>query len=205
MKCSSEQAQWNICEPVETLSARRRKTLANFKRDEDIIFWTKLFFFHQECFCSKRVGIFKNASKKKFSKNPQIRSSDSENHEKIYETFGRKLTFLQMFLRTCKMQLWPPCRNFLEKTLKTFCWNSENDEKLIEFPGNLLVKMFVWTCTMKFRHACRKIVGKNAKNTPKIHKRWIYILSNKIVFFLIKNDSLATENAILTMLAKTFL
>ena len=64
LKCSSEQAQWNLCEPAVTLSARRRKTLANFKRDEDTFFWTKLFFFHQECFCSKRECIFKNASKK---------------------------------------------------------------------------------------------------------------------------------------------
>ena len=45
LKCSSEQTQWNLCEPAVTLSARRRKTLANFKRDEDKIFWTKLFFF----------------------------------------------------------------------------------------------------------------------------------------------------------------
>ena len=88
-----------------------------------------------------------------------------------------------MFLRTCKMQLWPPCRNFLDKTLKTVCWNSENDEKLIRFPGNLLVKLFIWTCTIKFRQACRKIVRKNTKNTPKFHKRWIYILSNKFFFF----------------------
>ena len=146
-------------------------------------FLNKIVFFHQECFCSKREGIFENASKKKFSKNPQIRSSDCKNHEKIYESFERKITFLQMFLRTCKMQLWPPCRNFFDKTLKTFCWNSENDEKLIRFPGNLLVKLFIWTCTMKFRQACRKIVGKNTKNTPKFHKRRIYILSNKFVFF----------------------
>ena len=110
-----------------------------------------------------------------------------------------------MFLRTCKMQLWPPCRNYLDKTLQTFCWNSENDEKLIRFPWNLLVNLFIWTCTMKFRQACRENLGKNTKNTPKIHKRWIYILSNKIVFFLIKIDSLATENTILTTLAKTFL
>ena len=89
-----------------------------------------------------------------------------------------------MFLRTCRMQFWQPCRSFLDKTLKTFCWNSENDGKLIRFPGNLLVKLFIWTCTIKFWQACRKIFGKNTKNTPKIHKRWIYILSNNFVFFL---------------------
>ena len=100
LKCSSEQAQWNLCEPAVTLSARRRKTLANFKRDEDTIFWTKLFFFHQECFCSKRECFFKNASTKKFSKNPQIRSSDSKNHEKNYEFLERKISFLKMCLWT---------------------------------------------------------------------------------------------------------
>ena len=88
-----------------------------------------------------------------------------------------------MFLCTCKMQLWPPCRNFLHKTLKTFCWNSENDEKLKRFPWNLLVKKFIWTCTKKFWQTCRNIVGKNTKNTPKFHMRWTYIFLNKIDFF----------------------
>ena len=161
---------------------KQTKNSRKFQKRRRYNFLNNIVFFHQECFCSKRECFFRNA-RKKISKNPQIRSSDSKNHEKNYESFERKITFLQMFLRTCKMQLWPPCPNFFDKTLKTFCWNSENVEKLIEFPGNLLVKLFVWTCTMKFRHACRKIVGKNTKNTPKFHKRWIYILSNKIVFF----------------------
>ena len=65
--------------------------------------------------------------------------------------------------------------------------------------------MFVWTCTKKLWQTCRDFVSKNTKNTPKFHKRWIYILSNKFVFFFIKSDSSATENAILTTLAKTFL
>ena len=141
LKCSSEQTQWNLCEPAVSLSARRRKTLANFKRDEDTIFWTKLFFFHQVCFCSKRECIFKNASKKSSPKTHRFAAQipKFQKPRKIYESFERKITFLQMLLRTCKMQLWPPCRKILNKTLKTFCWNSENDEKLIRFPGNLLV------------------------------------------------------------------
>ena len=142
----------------------------------------KIVFFIKNVSVAKEKAFLRTLAKK-FSKNPHIRSSDFKNHEKIYESFERKITFLQMFLRTCKMQLWPPCRNYLDKTLQTFCWNSENDEKLIRFPGNLLVNLFIWTCTMKFRQACREILGKNTKNTPKIHKRWIYILSNKIDFF----------------------
>ena len=108
-----------------------------------------------------------------------------------------------MFLCTCKMQLWPPCQNFLVKTLKTFCPNSGNDEKLIKIPRNLFVKTFIRTCTMKFRQACRNFVAKKFKNFPELQKCWIYKLLNKLIFF-IKNVSLATENAILTTLAKNF-
>ena len=108
-----------------------------------------------------------------------------------------------MFLCTCNIQLWPPCRNFLIKTPRTFCWNSGNDEKLIRFPRNLIVKTFIWTCTMKFWQACRNIVGKNTKSNRKNQKRWVFFWTI-LFFFLIKNDSLATENAILTTLAKFF-
>ena len=72
------------------------------------------------------------------------------------ELFERKKTFLKIFLCTCKMQLWPPCRNFLVKTLKFFCWISRNEEKLISLPKKLFLKIFVWTCTTNFWQACRK-------------------------------------------------
>ena len=139
-----------------------------------------------------------------FSKNPQIYSSDSENHEKNCESFERKITFLKRFLCTCKIQLWPPCQNFLVETLKNFCRNSGIDGKLIRILRNLFVKTFIWTCTMKFRQGCRNFVAKNLKNFPELQKCWIYKLLNKLIFF-IKNDSLATDNAILTTLAKSFL
>ena len=38
-----------------------------------------------------------------------------------------------MFLCTCKLHLWPPCRKILVKTLKTICSNSGNDEKFFRF------------------------------------------------------------------------
>ena len=62
-----------------------------------------------------------------------IPSSGSENHEKYDEFFERKRTFFKMFLCTCKMPLWPPCRKIFVKTLKTICSNSGNDEKFVRF------------------------------------------------------------------------
>ena len=109
-----------------------------------------------------------------------------------------------MFLCTCRMQLWQPCQNFLVKTLKTFCSNSGNAEKNKNFPKNLfLLKMFVWTCTKKFWQDWRNFVSKNTKEFPIVQIRWSYIFLSEVVF--IKNDSLATEIAILTTLPKIFL
>ena len=45
-----------------------------------------------------------------------------------------------MFLCTCIKVVVTPCRNFLVKTLKNFCWISGNEEKLISLPKNLFVK-----------------------------------------------------------------
>ena len=68
-----------------------------------------------------------------------------------------------MFLCTCILQLWPPCRKFLVKTLKKFCWISGNEEKLISLPKNWFVKIFVWTCTTNFWQACRNRACKSTK------------------------------------------
>ena len=176
LKCSSEQAQWNLCEPAVTLSASRQETLANFKRDEDTIFWTKSFFFIKNVSVAKENAFLRTLAKKVLQK-PTDSQLRFQKPRKNYESFERKITFVIMFLCTCKMQLWPLCRNFLVKTLKALCGNSGNDEKLMKFPRNLFVKTFIWTCRTKFWQACRIIVGRNAKNTPKIHKRWIYTFS----------------------------
>ena len=63
--------------------------------------------------------------------------------------------------------------------------------------------MFVWTCTMKFWQAFRNFVAKKTKNFPELQKCWSYNFLNKFIF-LIKNDSVATENAILTTVANSF-
>ena len=52
---------------------------------------------------------------------------------------------------------------------------------------------------------CRNFVGKNTKIFSELQNCWSYNFSNKNVFFFIEKNSLATENAILTTLAKIFL
>ena len=75
------------------------------------------------------------------------------------------------------------------KTSKNFCSKSGNEEKKISCPKNLFVKFFLWACTTKFWQAWRNLVAKNTKNFPELQKCWIYNLLNKLIFFLIKNDS----------------
>ena len=86
LKCSSEHAQWNICEPVVTLSARRRKTLAKFKRDEDTIFWPKLFFFIKYVSVAKENAFLRTLAKKVLQKptDSQLRFPISKNHENFW-------------------------------------------------------------------------------------------------------------------------
>ena len=81
------------------------------------------------------------------------------------------------------MQLWPPCRKILVRTVKTFCSNSGNDEKKINFPRNLfLLKIFVWSCTKKFWQNCRNFVAKHTKNFPIVQRRWSYIFFTRDCF-----------------------
>ena len=61
--------------------------------------------------------------------------------------------------------MWPPCRKFLVKTPKNFCWISGNEEKLINLPKILFVKIkFVWTCTTNFWQASRNRACKSTKD-----------------------------------------
>ena len=94
--------------------------------------------------------------------------------------------------------------NFPRQTSENIWSTSGTEEKMISFPKNLFVKLFVWTCTMKFWQACRIVVAKNTKKIPELQKSWSYNFFNKTLFST-KNDSLATENAFFTTLAKTFL
>ena len=66
-------------------------------------------------------------------------------------------------------------------------------------PQNVRLK-----CSRKFWQAWCNFVPENTKKFPEIQKCWSYNFLNKFIFF-IKNASLATENAILTTVANTFL
>ena len=97
---------------------------------------------------------------------------------------------------------WKICRQNSEKV---FARIPERMKNLCAFQTKyFLPKMFVWTCTMKFWPAFRNFVAKKTKNFPELQKCWSYTFLNKFIFF-IKNDSLATENAILTTVANIFL
>ena len=84
------------------------------------------------------------------------------------------------------MRLWPPCRKFLVKFLKNFCWSSRIYENLISFPRNLLVKRFIWTYTTKFWQACHNNAAKNTGNVflAKSQKDGKAFFSEKSKFFL---------------------
>ena len=118
-------------------------------------FFEQIYFFHQKCFFSNGECNLDNGSKY-FSLRVHTFAAQIPKTTKKTELFERKKTFLKKFLCTCKMQLWPPCRNFLVKTLKFFCWISRNEEKLISLPKKLFLKIFVWTCTTNIWQACRK-------------------------------------------------
>ena len=109
------------------------------------------------------------------------------------------------FIWARRRHLWPACPKILVKFLKTVCSNSGNEEKFGRFPIKVVSPQNVrLTCTMRFWQAWRNFVPKNTKNFPELQKCWRYIFLNKFIFF-IKNASLATENAILTTVANTFL
>ena len=180
-KCSSEHVRRNFGKPGVALSPNIRKKLPNTKGVEVTIFWS--IFFHQRWFFSNVECIFDKASKIFSIKIHRFAAQIPKTTKKNQELFERIIKFLIMFLCTCRMQLWQPCQNFLIKTLKTFCSNSGNDEKKINFPKNLvLLKMFVWTCTKKFWHDCRNFVAKNLKKFPGGQIRCSYNFFIRIYF-----------------------
>ena len=60
--------------------------------------------------------------------------------------------------------MWPPCRIFLVKTLKKFCWISGNEEKILSLPKNFFVRIFVWTYATNFWQACRNHACKSTEH-----------------------------------------
>ena len=98
-----------------------------------------------------------------------------------------------------------PVKNLSSKLWKVLARVPERLKNFCAFQTKyFLPKMFVWTCTMKFWPAFRNFVAKKTKNFPELKKCWSYTFLNKFIFF-IKNDSLATENAILTTVTNVFL
>ena len=149
---------WLCCQEYEKLS-RTPKLLK-------IQFFEKIYFFHQKWFFNNGEGNFDNGSKLISLRIHRFSAQIPKTTKKKFQLVERKIPFLKMFLCTRIMQLWQPCRNFLVKTLKTFCCNSRNYENLTSSPKNLLVKMFVWTCIRKLRSLDKPAVSM----PPKLRK-----------------------------------
>ena len=162
-KSSSEYVQSNFDKPAVTLSPKTRKTFPNSKKDEVTIFWSD-FFFHQKWFSSNRECNPDNPTKKFCPKNHRFAAHIPINDEKNHDFFDRKRFFLKLCFCTCRNKLWPTCQKILVKTLKTFCWNSAKDGKMISYAKNLFVKMFFWTCTTIFDKPALTMLAKDTED-----------------------------------------
>ena len=187
---------------VHTFAAQIPKTTRkNFELFERKITFLKMFL----CTCRMQ---FWQPSQKFFSKSQQATDLSlrfQKRKRKIMNFLEGKLFSLKLCFCTCRIHLWPPREKFVFKTLKSFARIPERMKNLCAFQTKyFLPKMFVWTCTMKFWPAFRNFVAKKTKNFPELQNCWSYNFLNKFIFF-IRNDSLATENAILTTVANIFL
>ena len=85
------------------------------------------------------------------------------------------------------------------QTSDNFCSESGNEEKMINFPKNFFVKLFVWTCTITIWQACRTVVAKNTKKFPELQKTWSYNFFQQNSFFhqkrLFSNEECNFDNA----------
>ena len=128
-----------------------------------------------------------------------------ERKREIINFLEGKIFFLKWCFCTFRIHLWPPVKNLPSKLLKLFARIPKRMKNLCAFQTKkFLPKKFVWTYTMNFWPAFRNFVAKKTENFPELQNCWSYNFLNKFVFF-IKNDSLATENAILTTVANNFL
>ena len=178
-----------------------------------IQFFEKIYFFHQKWFFSNGEGNFDNGSKLISLRIHRFSAQIPKTTKKKFQLVERKIPFLKMFLCTRIMQLWQPCRNFLVKTLKTFCCNSRNYENLTSSPKNLLVKMFVWTCIRKLRSLDKPAVTM----PPKLRKIFfsqspkriaMQFFSKKVILLSVlpskKNFHPDTQNPVATTLSRNF-
>ena len=172
-KCLSEHAQWNFGKPAVTLLTKNEK-LSRTPKMLKLHFFEQIYFSHQKWFFSNGQCNLDNGSKYFSLRVQTFAAQIPKTTKKNFELLERKITFLKIFLCTCRMQLWQPCQKIPLKTLKTFCSNSGNAEKK-NFPKNLfLFKMFVWTCTKKFWQDWRNFVSKNTKEFSIVQIRWSY-------------------------------
>ena len=140
-----------------------------------------------------------------FSKKPQFCHSDSKKGREKSWIFWKENSFPWNCASAHVESICDhPVKNLSSKLSKIFARIPEMMKNMCAFQTKLfLSKMFVWTCTMKFWQAFRNFVAKKTKNFPELQKCWSYKFLNKFLFF-IKNDSLATENAVLTTVANNF-
>ena len=109
-----------------------------------------------------------------------------------------------MFLCTCRMQLWQLCQKFLAKSQKTFARTPEMMKK------NELSKKTYFSPKYSSEHAQWNFGKPVVTLLPKIRETFPNCKNVEVKifwpeFFFIKNDSLTTDNAILTTLPKIFL
>ena len=123
----------------------------------------------------------------------------------IINFLGGKFFFLKLCFCTCRIHLWPPREKFVVKTLKIFCSKSGKDEKLMRFPNKIIFPQNVrLNMHDEILASLPLLCCQKTKNFPELQKCCSYNFLNKFIFF-IKNDSFATENAILTTVANNFL
>ena len=192
---------WQDCRNFVAKNPKIRNTFPNCRNVEVTFFWTN-FFFHQKRFFSNGECNFDNPTKNFPPKTTDLHPRFQKKTRKNLNFSKRKLFIVKLCFCTCWIQL-RSLSKISRQNFEKFCSNSCKDEKIVRSPKKLMFEMFVWTSTMKAWRACRNFVAKNTKNFPELLNCWSYIFWNKIIFF-IKNDSLATENAFLTTLAKTF-
>ena len=161
--------------------------------------------FHQKWFSSNGDCNFDNPTKNFSPKNHWFVTQIPKGREKLW-TFWKENYFSSNCASAQVESICDhPVKNLSSKPWKVFARIRKSMKNLCAFQTKyFLPKMFVWTCTMKFWPAFRNFVAKKTKNFPELQNCWSYNFLNKFIFF-IRNDSLATENAILTTVANIFL
>ena len=139
-----------------------------------------------------------------FTKKPQIFHSDSKKGREKLWIFWKENYFSSNCASAHVESICDhPVKNLSSQLWKLFA--RIQDEKFVRFPNKVVSPQIVrLTCTMKVWQAWRKFVAKKRKTFPNSKNVEVTMFRTNL-FFFIKNDSLATENAILTTVANSFL